>query len=194
MYMQKIELLRGKEFFSGTGFFCKIPKIDMVCLLTNNHIINDETLELCPKITLIINDTIKKQIDLSKKRFKFTNKKMDYTAIEIIEADDINDYLEIDDFIVGKDYQNENIYCIEYPLGQIAKLSEGKVIKSSNWNIVHNLATRQGSSGSPLVLKESHKVIGMHIGKMDSYNLKFLYMTLLKIFWITIKILKKRGK
>ena len=26
----KIELLRGSEFFSGTDFFCKIPKIDMI--------------------------------------------------------------------------------------------------------------------------------------------------------------------
>jgi len=172
----KIEFLRGKQFFSGTGFFCKIPKINMVCLLTNNHIINDETLELSPKIKLTINDTTNKYIDLSKKRFKYTNEEMDYTAIEIIEVDDINDFLEIDDYIIGKDYQNENIYCIEYPLGQIAKLSEGKIIKRSNWHIVHNLATRQGSSGSPLVLKNSHKVIGIHVGKMNSYNVGvFIY-------------------
>ena len=172
----KIEFLRGKQFFSGTGFFCKIPKIEMVCLLTNNHIINDETLELSPKIKLTINDTTNKYIDLSKKRFKYTNEEMDYTAIEIIEVDDINDFLEIDDYIIGKDYQNENIYCIEYPLGQIAKLSEGKIIKRSNWHIVHNLATRQGSSGSPLVLKDSHKVIGIHVGKMKSYNVGvFIY-------------------
>jgi len=172
----KIEFLRGNQFFSGTGFFCKIPKIDMVCLLTNNHIINEETFELSPKIKLTINDTIKKIIDLSKRRFKYTNKEMDYTVIEILEVDDINDSLEIDDYIIGKDYQNENIYCIEYPLGQIAKLSEGKVIKRSKWHIVHNLATRQGSSGSPLVLKDSHKVIGIHIGKLNSYNLGvFIY-------------------
>ena len=166
----------------------------MVCLLTNNHIINDETLELCPKITLIINDTIKKQIDLSKRRFKFTNKKMDYTAIEIIEADDINDYLEIDDFIVGKDYQNGNIYCIEYPLGQIAKLSEGKVIKRFNWNIVHNLGTRQGSSGSPLVMKGSHKVIGMHIGKMDNYNLGVFIYDVIEDILNNNKNIEKEGK
>ena len=152
----------------------------MVCLLTNNHVIDNETLELDLKIKNTINDKITKIINLSQKRFKYTNNEMDYTVIEIIELDEIFDHLEIDDFVSAKSYQNENIYCIEYPLGQIARISEGKIIKQYKWNLIHTLATNKGSSGSPLLNKSGHKG-PIRLTVSIKGPIKFLFIFLLNI-------------
>ena len=75
--------------------------------ITNNHIINKELFN--EKIQIKIKEEKnKKYINLNKNRKKYTNEKYDITIIEIIEEDNINNYLELDDKILNDIINNEN--------------------------------------------------------------------------------------
>ena len=151
----KIELEDQGKYILGTGFFCKIPKYDIVCLFTNNHIINSDIL-YSDKILKLELDDKKINLNLSYKRFKHTDIDLDFTVVEIIGRDEIFDYLEIDEFIFSKnyeDYKGEKIYSLQYPLGKDLNYSEGKIkFDEGKKFIVHNMGTKKGSSGSPIML------------------------------------------
>ena len=164
----KIIFKKKGIFLAATGFFCHLPQIDIdIFLITNNHVIDEDDLKNGIKINIKINDKIQKVIDLSKNRFKYTNNKLDFTLIEILELDNIHDYLNVDDYMGFKDYKKDEIYCLQYPLGQILQFSEGEVIPITKEKdkILHNIVTKKGSSGAPILLKENHKVIGIQLGK-----------------------------
>ena len=98
------------EYKTGTGFFCNFPDINIKVFLTNNHILNQEFLDNSKKINYSVeinNLKTNNYIDLEKKRFKYTDKEIDFTVIEILKEDNISDFLEVDDFINSKDYKDE---------------------------------------------------------------------------------------
>ena len=83
----------------GTGFPCRIPfpteKKLLPVLITNNHIINEETLyEKDKKIYIKLENEKEKSINLNNRR-KYTNKDYDITIIELKESDGINNFLEL---------------------------------------------------------------------------------------------------
>jgi len=110
-------------------------------------------------------------LDLNYRKI-YTNKDYDVTIIEIIERDDIKNYLELDDIIINdilnninknKEYKNETLYIIQYPnnklstsFGILFELSEEKKYK-----FYHKCCTNFGSSGSP-ILNLKNKLIGIH--------------------------------
>ena len=163
----KIELEIEGKYILGTGFFCKIPKYDIVCLFTNNHII-DKNILYSNKILKLELDDKKIKLNLSYKRFKHTNKELDFTVVEIIGRDEIFDYLEIDEFIFSKeyeDYKDEKIYSLQYPLGKDLNYSDGKIQFDKNKKfIIYSMGTKKGSSGSPIILYNENKVVGIHLG------------------------------
>ena len=66
----------------------------------------------------------------------------------------------------------EIIYILQYPLGIECFVSYGQldVVKNkNNYYIKHNCSTQYGSSGSPIILIENSKVIGIHL---QGYNIK----------------------
>ena len=142
--------------------------------ITNNHVINIDILFSNKILDLAIDDKTFKYINLSKKRFRYTNEKEDFTIIEILEEDEMNDYLEIDEYILSKTYENyldEEIYSLQYPLGQDLNFSKGKIKFDKNKKyIIHNMGTKKGSSGCPIILCNNHQVIGIHFG---SYKVGF---------------------
>ena len=161
----------------GTGFFCKIPfpnKENMLpVFITNNHIINKELFN--EKIQIKIKEEKnKKYINLNKNRKKYTNEKYDITIIEIIEEDNINNYLELDDKILNdivnnenenenEEYIDETIYIIQYPEGELS-VSFGilnGIAKDKCYTLLHKSYTNEGSSGSP-ILNLQNKIIGIH--------------------------------
>ena len=129
----------------GTGFFCKIPFPDMnnmlPVLITNNHVINEELLYEDDTNILIYTESDKntKTINLDD-RLKYTSKHFDITIIEIKDQDKINNYLELDDAILGdifdneiklnEIYSDETVYLLQYPEG-ILSVSYG-VVKDIN--------------------------------------------------------------
>ena len=82
----------------GNGFFCKLNNSYIpfkTVLFTANHVLNEKSIQTGKKIR------IKYQqkditIEISEKRNAFTNEKLDYTCVEILEEDGITNFFEID--------------------------------------------------------------------------------------------------
>ena len=124
---------------TGTGFFVNIPEKNIKVLITNNHVINEEYFEKENKIVLFILEE-KKEINLEINRYRLTDEKLDYTIIEILEEDNINNYLEISKEIYNK---NDQVYTFEYPSGGKLKYSHGKIIEIKDNNIIYDIGTLQ---------------------------------------------------
>ena len=93
---------------NATGFFCKIPIINIIFLMTNFHVITEEYTKENKEITILLNDDKEAlRIDLTKERKKYFSKEYDIAAIELKENDGIKEYLELDDNILKN---NEDIY------------------------------------------------------------------------------------
>ena len=83
-----------------TGFFCKIPIINVIFLITNLRFITEECLNENKEIIVSRNDDKETLIiDLKVEREKYFSKQYGITAIEIKEKDQIKDYLEYDENI-----------------------------------------------------------------------------------------------
>ena len=76
-------------------------------LFTNNHILNESSIEKGKKIHFEYYNG-KKRIEIAEERRVFTNKELDYTCIEIFESDDINNYFEIEINKYNKKFIEEN--------------------------------------------------------------------------------------
>ena len=94
----------------GTGFFCKIKYSDkpneIICLVTNNHVITKYMIANKEYIEIKINNTVKK-ISLNYYRNIWTDENIDFTCVQIIEEDYIIELInpfEIDDNSYNKDY------------------------------------------------------------------------------------------
>ena len=162
---------------SGTGFFC-IIKIDgnlKTFLFTNNHILNEENIKTNKKISIII-DNIRKEIEITDNRFKCSDPRIDYTCIEIMNEDNLNNgFFEIDNEIDCKDpnelFKIEEYVIIQYVQGE-CKWSEGTISKIENNILYHNIPTDKGSSGSPIIaLSRATSVIGIHCEGMEKESL-----------------------
>ena len=146
----------------GTGFFCEIPEKNIKLLITNNHIIDEIYLEQGNKVAYMISEKEKEtynEIDLEKDRFKLTNKIMDFTIIEILKEDNIQNFLKIN----NEQYDmNNEIYSYQYAGGVKLGFSFGNIIVKKENLLEYNVGTKSGSSGSPLLLMKNSKVIGLH--------------------------------
>ena len=130
----------------------------------------------------------KKTIKIDNNRLRYTNKKLDITIIEIKENKDKlnNKYLDLDDSIINyfksnenEDpnylndiYSNESIYIINYPKDKDIVVSYGKSPLLNESEIQHYCSTESGSSGTPILLINNQKLIGIHCTgyQMDEYN------------------------
>ena len=174
----------------GTGFFTKIPynlKL-LPVLITNNHIISKDDINNNKNITLLLNNAKKiKTIKLDNNRLRYTNEKLDITIIEIKENEDNlnNKYLELDDEIINyfndnknesptymnNIYSNKSIYLINYPDDKDVFVSFGQPPKLNDTEeIMHKCVTKEGSSGSPILLMNNQKLIGIHYGTYKKYE------------------------
>ena len=167
---------------NGTGFFCKISNIKL--LITNNHIINQETINNNQIIKVKLNDNkISKDIKI---KDYYISIEYGTTIIEINDNNnDINiNYLEIDNEIFDEkiNIDNESIYIIQYPKydnEQKGAVSYGILSKiKDKYNIIHNCSTNEGSPGSPIIRLSNKKIIGIHKEDANKYN--FNKGTLLK--------------
>jgi len=166
-----------KALRTGSGFFCIIQAINMKAFVTNNHVLDEEFLSKENKLKIFYgkNDKEKKEIDLDKTRFKYTNKNLDFTIIEILPEDNIKKYLELDEFIESEEYIDFQIFAFQFPKNGNLSYSHGKILKKTNKYFVYSLGTKGGSSGSPIILFNNLKVIALHKGKYteEDKNLEF---------------------
>ena len=102
---------------------------------------------------------------------------IDATVIEILPEDKIPKefYLSInEDYIDNYDsLKNKDIAIIQYPEGKLT-YSYGKIKKIDKYQITHTANTKPGSSGSPILLVNTIKVVGIHQGgdeiKSENYG------------------------
>jgi len=156
----------------GTGFFTKIKFQNKLLpvLITNNHVLKEEDIKNNEIIKLTIYNNIKEKdedisITIDDSRIRYTNSEIDITIIEIKpDEDKIKYYLEIDEEeLTEKEYRKESIYILHYPNGKY--VSYGIINELREYKtIIHYFNTEDGSSGSPILLLKSNKVIGVHYG------------------------------
>ena len=174
------------ENVSATGFFCKIPFINMIFLITNFHVINEEYMKENKKINILLNDEKEALvIDLAIKRENYFNKEYDIALIELKENDGIKEFLELDDNILKENenvyYEKKSIYILHYLLGNDICVLYGKLNGINKYDIIHACSTDNGSSGSPILNLKNNKVIGIHKeGSTNSNYYNYNKGTLLK--------------
>ena len=174
------KIINGGEY--GSGFFCRIPyKEDedsyINVLLTCEHVLKkDIVFSKDRDIKVVIND-IEKIITLKKTRKKWSNEALDYSCIEIKETDNLdNDYYQLDDLILKKDYDNKlflkknfnKIIIFAIMKGEERGYDSGNITKIVDNNFIHNCNTYQGCSGGVIVNKIKNSVIGMHRGNINN--------------------------
>jgi len=165
----------------GTGFFIKLymEEKELLCLMTNEHVIEKDMIESKEIIDVKYNcekKWIKIKLD-EKKRFIKYNKEMDFTIVEMIADDKIKDKYFLLPNINNIDYINKDIYIVQFPEGKKLSYSNGKIKDVNNFEIIYDASTKSGSSGSPILIKNTTEVIGIH--KQGSNKKKENYGTLI---------------
>ena len=164
---------KGMKFI-GTGFFLRIPIDDewFYCLVANEHLINEESINNNIIIHMIFDDCKKiKEIKLDRNtRYirNFREEELDITIIEILASYNINkeNFLEPElDLPMNYNLINIDIYILQ-PIEKngfsgISYLI-GKIKEIIKFEFTHLANTTEGSSGSPIFLRNSNKVIGIH--------------------------------
>ena len=157
----------------GTGFLIKLCLKDapLFCLMTNEHIITKEMIENNDEIEVYY-DNQKERIKIvldNRERFirNFKDKNLDYTVVEILLKDNIEKkYFLLPNLDYNKDnyksLNNKKIFIVQFPEGNKLSHSSGNIIKIEDYELAHNAGTEPGSSGSPIFLIETTKVIGIH--------------------------------
>ena len=166
----------------GSGFLIKLYKDqqDFFCLMTCGHVIKKDMIERKIKINFYY-DSIAvrlKVIELNENEryinnFSVSNDDLDITVIEILPKDKISPEFFLSpnlNYIYDFDgLKNKEIAILEYPEG---KLSQAygviKNIDRSAYEFSHTASTKKGASGSPIFLKNTFEVIGIH--KMGDPN------------------------
>ena len=173
----------------GTGFFTKIPFNSglLTVLITSNHVLGQSEIKNNSIIELSLNyDKKKKIIKLDDDRKKYTNKELDITIIEIKENQDNlnNEFIELEDnsidYFKDNSYKNENylnyiysnksIYMLHYPKRNNIVVSYAQSPEINDSQINHKCNADHGSSGSPILLINNQKLIGVHSGSYEKNN------------------------
>ena len=160
----KINYILNDEKVNGTGFFMIANKQKYIIICY--HVLGKDLNNLDINIIIEIYNKKTKNIKLSNRDYEFF-KKIDITLIEIKESDkilkDIN-FLDYDsNFSKGYDqYINTDIFTLQYPKDEI-EIASGKILEIiDNFEFKHSIDTDYGSSGSPIILPNILKVIGIH--------------------------------
>ena len=167
----------------ASGFLISLNLNDrpLLCLMTNEHVITDSMIKK--------NETIEVKYDNQKKSIKILlNKKerfiqefsflfIDCTIVEIIPKDNIDErYFLLPNIDYLNNYnilKKEKIYIPQFPKGGNLGYSEGQIQNIKDELFSHNANTLPGSSGSPIFLVNTNKVIGIHKGSNEEKKANF---------------------
>jgi hypothetical protein len=154
---------------TGTGFFCKISfnnnKNIIKVLFINNHILNEESLQI-GKIINIIYKGKSKDIEITNNRLVFTDSRdynigLDYSCIQIFDSDGIEDFYEI--YNDNCSIENEIIAVSGYYNGEELFIKSGYLKNIENYQIYYSIDKEDIYPGSPIILAyRDFKIIGIH--------------------------------
>ena len=170
----------------GSGFFIHFKKNNgnkFNCLMTNQHVITPEIIKNKEKIKIFYENEKKNliiELDQEDRFIKYykDSLEIDATVIQILDKDNIEDnyFLEPNyDYKNGyRKFKFETISIAQYPLGKELSMSTGIITNINKIALSYNASTLEGSSGGPIVLKGSDKVLGIHKGgsegKQENYG------------------------
>ena len=166
----KLKIEVNPKIHYGTGFLLRYP-IDgkhFTCLLSNEHIITEEYIE--NKVIMNVsynyeNKSILIKLDKNERYIRsFKDIGLDITLVEILNSDDIYEdyFLFPESNYLINDLKNKQIYIPQFPLGKKIKNARGLIKDINEYELTHLVSTEECSSGSPIFLNDSKKVIGIH--------------------------------
>ena len=194
-----IENHKGRQI--GTGFILAFP-IDLewfYCLVTNDHVINNESINNKNIVNISYEKELCIKLDENKRYIKsFIDKELDITVIEILDEDNINKkyYLLPElNIPINNELINKEIYIPQYIDGLKLKKSEGIIKDIIKYEFTHLANTIKGSSGAPIILKNNDNVIGIYKGgieNIENYGI-FIY-PVINIIKEDIRKIRNNGK
>ena len=159
------------KYGNGSGFLLKFINENneiFFCLMTNEHVITKKMIKNKEEIKISFDKTKKKPIILDDDiRFikEFKDLDLDITIVEIIEDDKIDgEYFLLPDMNIEKEKNNlinQEILIVQFPNENLS-YSKGVIKEIEKYELTYNPGTDKGSSGSPILLKSSQKIIGIH--------------------------------
>ena len=160
----KITIKKQTQDYFGTGFFMNLDSSQY--LITNYHIISKDVLN--EDIEIEISNHRKMKLNFKNRQIRFFPKYRDITIIEMKYTDSIYEdieFLEYDKLFYRKEgysiYLNTYAFTVGYPFGEVSCAS-GKITKIKYYEFEHNIPTKMGLSGCPIISLEYMKVIGIH--------------------------------
>ena len=126
------------KYTEGIGILCNIPSKNIKALITYNHMLNFDFLNKGEKLILYINKK-EKEINIKINRYKYTNEELDITIIEILDTDNIKNFIEIDKFINSKNYIDSDIISVSLKKDNQLELLDGMIIGKNNDNYESNI-------------------------------------------------------
>ena len=168
----------------GSGFFIKylIDNEYFYYLMSNEHVIKENIIKNKDKIYVYYDNEFENlEIILDKeKRYirTFLDINIDATIIQILPEDKINEVYFLSPELDNLDphsFKGKRIYIPQYPFGKKLKNARGIISDIfDNYGFIHLASSEPGSSGSPIFLNDSIKVIGIHKqghkNKMENYG------------------------
>ena len=95
---------------------------------------------------------------------KFYNKRA--YILEYAKPQESNEFKENSGYIINKNIE-------EFTKDKEFAIKEGNIMIDKNGKIRHNIPTDLGSGGAPIISYNKFKVIGYHIGRVNSSNSKY---------------------
>ena len=167
----------------GLGFLLKyfIDDKYFYFLISNENVIKKEMIDKNEIIEILFDydfKNIKIKLDKSERYIKiFKDKEINIIIIEIISKDDIDKayfllpYLEN---INTNNLINKDIYIPQYSLNKRLKSTKGIIKNITSNEIIHKTKMGKDSSGSPIFLKDSITIIGIHNKSNNKDNYGYL--------------------
>ena len=147
------------KYILGIGFLCNIKFKNMKALITYSNIIDEEFIDNQEKLIFYIGEE-KKEINLDEDRYKEVYEDINITIIEILDEDNINkdNFIEIDDFVRSKNYNDEEIIYINFNKNNDHSFQKDKIINTNNYYIIQS--TGRLHEGI-ILLNNNLKIIGI---------------------------------
>ena len=189
LQLKKIMLLTNsvikikKEGLFSSGFLCNVhfpDKKTLPLLITNNHMLNENDINIGKKIDFSLGNDKIYQILIDKERKVYTSSLYDITFIEIKKSDnlDISSFLEVDSnifFYDERELNNKQVCLFSYPEAKELGFSTGMIIniEVDGYHIHHTCNTTFGCAGGPIIDLNNNHVIAVHKGyiKNETFNI-----------------------
>ena len=114
------------------------------CLFTNNYILKEEDIKNDKSIEIVYCNELgyyTKKIEINKKRRVYSNNKLNYTCIEILESDNIKNYFKFESEVYENNINliDKEVFMLQYLNDNNLSFTFGKILLIRDNIIEHNI-------------------------------------------------------